>query len=219
MTILDPDISKGIRVLQACGLLVVLAIMGAVIAFLVSGWNASSADARASQRDYRNQVEKTETLQSEYNKLYSEYMSATGKEPKAPSPQSVQGATGPQGDMGLPGQMGPQGRTGEKGDQGATGPAGIPGSTGATGAKGDSGSPGEAGPVGEIGPQGAPGATGAMGPAGPQGIPGPQGNPGPGRGVSSFACDGSGASSSWTITYTDGTSQQLAGPCRAEIAP
>lgn len=45
-------------------------------------------------------------------------------------------------------------------------------------------------------------------------VPGPKGDKGePGRGIQSVSCNADG---SWTFTYTDGTSQTVAGPCRAE---
>lgn len=222
MTMFDPDISKGTRVLQAIGGFVVLAIMASVITYLAFGWNNSTQDARDAQHDYHSQVLKTETLQQEYNKLYSEYQNATGKKPAAATPRTIQGATGatgaqgPKGDMGVPGQTGPTGLTGAKGDTGATGATGAdgaPGATGAQGAKGDTGAAGPPGPTGDTGPAGPPG------PPGPTGATGPAGPPGPGRGVQSFDCQGVGASSSWVVTYTDGTTQQIAGPCRVPIAP
>jgi len=225
MTLFDPDISKGTRIIQAIGAFIVMSVFIGIIIFTSAGWNNASKDARNAQDDFRDQVTKTETLQGEYNKLYKEFQQATGKKPSAPTPQAIQGQTGPQGqagpkgDMGIQGQTGPAGAIGPqgvKGDTGATGAAGANGSDGATGAKGDTGATGAAGPQGPQGPQGDPGPQGAPGVQGPAG---PQGPPGPGRGIQSIECTGDGATSSWVITYTDGNTSQTAGPCKVSLVP
>lgn len=219
MTMFDPEISRGTRIVQAIGGFVVLAILAGIITFLSVGWNNASDDARTTQKSLIKEVNKNDLLQDEYNKLYREYTDATGKKPAAATPQEVQsvpgatGATGdrgPKGDMGIPGQTGPQGPIGATGP---AGPQGLPGQPGSDGANGVDGAPGPAGPPGDPGapgPAGPPGATGATGPAGPAG---------PGRGISNITCDGVDATSSWIITYTDGDTQQIAGPCRVSMIP
>jgi hypothetical protein len=100
-----------------------------------------------------------------------------------------------------------------------TGPAGEIGPRGPEGPQGDMGLPGAMGPAGPAGPAGAPGAPGADGAPGEPGPPGPQGEPGPpgadgapGRGIASISCDESG---DWVVAFTDGTQQNIDGPCRA----
>lgn len=97
------------------------------------------------------------------------------------------------------------------------GPRGIPGVTGPRGPRGLPGAPGAAGESGAAGGVGEPGAAG---PAGPKGDPGPAGKdgaPGPaGRGLASMACAENG---DWHITYTDGTTQTVSGPCRVLTVP
>lgn len=107
------------------------------------------------------------------------------------------------------------------------GPKGDPGRDGRDGK--DSTVPGPAGPPGKDGSDGLdsliagpPGATGAAGkdstvpgPQGPPGADGKDGAPGAdGRGISSVTCEGTGDTSYWVVTYTDGTTQTSTGPCR-----
>ena len=167
MTVFDPEISPGTRVLQAIDGFIVLAAFIGVIIFTASGWNNAASDARDFQRDFYSQVTKTDKLQSEYNKLYSEYLGATGKKPEAASPKSIQGETGASGPRGEQGFTGPRGQTGE------TGPAGA---TGGTGPKGDVGAQGSNGAIGATGPQGAVGETGPQGPRGGTRQPGANGS-------------------------------------------
>lgn len=115
--------------------------------------------------------------------------------------------TGPQGPPGRPGR-----------DSTVPGPPGPPGrdSTvpGPVGPMGEPGLPGDIGPAGPAGADSTvPGPEGPAGPAGADStVPGPQGNPGPtGRGIADIAC---GEDANWLITYTDGTTQTIEGPCR-----
>ncbi|MBD8019399.1 hypothetical protein H9634_01190 [Brevibacterium sp. Re57] len=129
------------------------------------------------------------------------------------------GRVGPAGPPGPPGPVGPAGR----GVQGVPGPAGkdssVPGPAGRPGSDGqDSTVPG---PAGRAGAAGADGKDGAAGPPGPKGDPGPAGPPGPrgdrgaagesGRGIASIACGSDGA---WKVTYSDGATEEVPGPCR-----
>lgn len=66
------------------------------------------------------------------------------------------------------------------------------------------------------GPKGDPGPTGEAGPAGPAGSTGPpgaDGSPGPtgadGRGISSVDCSSNNQNTSFTVHYSDGTTQTL----------
>ena len=126
-------------------------------------------------------------------------------------PQGPQGATGPQGPKGDPGETGPQGPAGQ---DGAQGPKGDPFTyddfteeqlaalTGPQGPKGDRG---------ETGPQGPAGQDGAQGPQGPAGKDGAKGPAGPaGRGITGVTY--SSATNKWTISYSDGSSEQVEGP-------
>lgn len=247
MTMFDPDISKGTRVLQAIGGFLVLAIFTGVIIFTSAGWNNSAKDAREAQEDYHNQVIKTETLQSEYNKLYREFQQATGEKPKAASPESVKqiagtpgakGEAGDRGAQGLPGIPGLNGQNatdaqvaGAVGDYCAShgGCIGKTGQTGAAGAPGANASDAQVAAAvqaycdahnsckGDTGATGAPGADSTV--PGPQGEQGPAGPAGPGRGIQNVECVGDGATSSWVITYTDGSTSQTAGPCKISLTP
>lgn len=86
------------------------------------------------------------------------------------------------------GQAGPEGRPGVPGlDSTVPGPAGDPSAV--------------AGPAGADGLAGAPGVDGAPG--------------APGRGLASLDCVADGAGSTyWVITYTDGATAAVTGPCR-----
>lgn len=138
-------------------------------------------------------------------------------------PQGAQGLPGARGEQGFPGPLGPMGPKGDKGDIGPQGIAGLLGLTGTNGTNGMDGKAGPAGPMGPVGPQGPPGPAGEAGSGssepGPAGPPGADGATGPagadGRGIESAHCWENGR---WTITYTDGTSQD-AGQCRATITP
>ena len=153
-------------------------------------------------------------------------------------PQGPQGETGQAGPKGDPGETGPQGPAGADGAQGPkgdpftyddfteeqlaalTGPQGPKGDTGDTGPQGPKGDPGDTGPQGPAGadgaqgpqgPKGDPGETGPQGPAGADGAQGPQGPAGPaGRGITGVTY--SSATNKWTISYSDGSSEQVDGP-------
>jgi len=159
-------------------------------------------------------------------------------EPSTPlaGPQGVQGVPGPRGEQGFPGPAGSPGAPGKDSTvPGPVGAQGIAGLLGLTGGRGEQGIPGPVGPAGKDstvpGPAGAPGQDSTVpgpagpagadstvpGPAGPAGSPGADGQDGaqgprgePGRGISSANC---GTDGTWTITYTDGTTQP-AGQCR-----
>lgn len=62
-----------------------------------------------------------------------------------------------------------------------------------------------------VGPQGPAGPPGPAGPAGPAGSDGQDGDDG--RSIASVTC---GDSDDWTIHYSDGTSETVAGPCRID---
>ena len=112
--------------------------------------------------------------------------------------------------------QGPQGVKGDTGATGATGPAGADGEDGGyyqpsvdesgnlnwTASK--SGMPAVAG-KNIRGPQGVKGDTGATGPAGVDGATGPAG-----RGITGVSYSSS--TNKWTISYSDGSSEQVMGP-------
>lgn len=114
------------------------------------------------------------------------------------------GPPGPKGDTGAAGKdstvPGPPGEDGE--DSTVPGPSGadslIPGPIGAAGAPGAKGEPGNDSTV--PGPPGADGAPGTNG-----------------RGIASLTCEGSGEGSYLLVTYDDGTTQTVGGPCRLSI--
>lgn len=70
------------------------------------------------------------------------------------------------------------------------------------------GDPGSTGAAGSDGADGRDGAAGSAGAAGPRGVAGPQGVAG--RGLAGIVCNPDG---SWTVTYTDATSETISGPC------
>lgn len=139
-----------------------------------------------------------------------------------PGPQGPQGVPGPQGPPGAPGSPGPVGVTGQSPrcllePSKCVGPKGSAGEQGEQGKQGQQGEPGKAGPAGPQGEPGAPGETGPQGPAGPQGDQGPAGPTGAqGRGIADTDCLEDGT---WRISYTDGTSQIVQGPCRVVVVP
>ena len=130
------------------------------------------------------------------------------------------GQNGRDGQDGAPGEPGQGGAPGPKGDpftyddftpeqlEGLRGPQGIQGPTGPRGIRGPKGDPGETGPRGIQGPKGDPGETGPQGPAGADGAPGATGPAG--RGITGVSY--SSATNLWTITYSDGSSDQVTGP-------
>lgn len=115
------------------------------------------------------------------------------EEPAPSSPlkgdKGEKGDPGEQGPRGFQGPVGPQGPRGAKGDQGDTvvGEEGADGATGATGPKGEKGDKGDKGEKGDPGTNGTNGSNG--------------------RGIQSIACTQGNAS--FTITYTDGTSETV----------
>ena len=142
---------------------------------------------------------------------------------------------GPQGPKGDTGEAGPQGPAGQDGAPGETGPQGPAGQDGAQGPKGDpftyedftpeqlealrgpqgiqgppgqDGEPGATGPEGPQGPKGDPGETGPQGPAGQDGVDGATGPAG--RGITGVSYSSS--TNKWTISYSDGSSEQITGP-------
>jgi cell division protein FtsL len=154
-------------------------------------------------------------------------------DPGSPGPAGPSGSPGASGKAGQPGKTGKAGRdstvAGPAGKQGQPGRDGedstVPGPRGAAGASGAPGAAGKAGSdstvpgaKGDTGAAGASGAPGAPGKDGANGSPGKDGAPGKdGRGITAVKCTGSGNSSRWEITYTDGTTQTSEGPCR--LAP
>lgn len=211
--------------LGALGALAALVLVYLQVIGLQSGLRQTTAvvDVSAAQRD---------ALAVDVGKLRAQ-LQREGITPDAPPARTtvsdVPGSTrAPILPRGLPGPSGPAGTPGETspGPLGPPGPSGAPGSdaTGAPGSAGKDGAPGTSTP-GKDGAPGAPGSPGAdstaPGPAGPPGadsaVPGPPGTAGePGRGVAGIECQGAGSSSTWVITYTDGSTSTSAGPCRLE---
>lgn len=162
----------------------------------------------------------------------------------APEPSArleAAGVTGPAGPIGPPGPVGASGASGAAGASGGSGADGRPGvagsngtpgaagSAGASGAGGAPGAAGSAGPGGVDGVDGVPGAAGATGGAGPAGVQGEAGPAGAagvpgapgadGRSIVDVTCSGVGATSSWRVSYSDGSTSEVPGPCRLEAGP
>lgn len=133
-----------------------------------------------------------------------------GQLPGIPGVQGEQGPPGPPGPPGPEGDPGPRGsdgndgQTGQPGPRGELGPSGVQGAPGADGAAGADGEPGEAGPAGPAGPQGD------QGPPGPAGGDGTDGEDG--VGVSSMEIGMSGASCVLSVTYTNGSIENVGIP-------
>lgn len=161
-------------------------------------------------------------------------LSFTGSKAGMPDVQA-KNIRGPQGPKGETGEAGPQGPAGQDGAPGETGPQGPAGQDGAQGPKGDpftyndftpeqlealrgpqgiqgppgaDGAPGDTGPEGPQGPKGDPGETGPQGPAGQDGVDGATGPAG--RGITGVSYSSS--TNKWTISYSDGSSEQVTGP-------
>lgn len=105
------------------------------------------------------------------------------------------------------------------GPTGATGPAGTPGKS----LPGLPGAPGQSvvGPPGDVGPSGATGPSGSAGKDGKDGTPGADGSTGSpgadGRGITSLACSGPAAPITFTVTYSDGSTQDFS--CGSVVEP
>ena len=146
-------------------------------------------------------------------------LSFTGSKAGMPDVQA-KNIRGPQGPKGETGEAGPQGPAGQDGAPGETGPQGPAGQDGAQGPKGDPFTYDDftteqlealRGPQGIQGPPGADGAPGDTGPEGPQGPKGDPGETGPaGRGITGVSYSSS--TNKWTISYSDGSSEQITGP-------
>ncbi len=160
--------------------------------------------SKRDRADLREQLENNDTVigtqQSILDELQRRCEEAKGCTP-IDIPDVIQGQQGLQG---IPGPEGPRGDTGPPGPPGEKGDPGDTGLAGTSGADGSNGSPG------------ADGTQGPIGPAGPEGPRGPEGPAGaPGRGIASTFC---GEGGRWSITYTDGTTED-GGPCRATVLP
>ncbi|WP_066303234.1 collagen-like protein [Arthrobacter luteolus] len=211
---------RRIRALLAgvVAMFVVLAVMSVAI------YQLTTADRDAAQAEAATQQTQKQEIAQEaqavictaadvdvYDEALCSRLEAVSQEP---SPAAV----GPKGDKGDPGRDGRDGKDGVpglKGDKGddsmIPGPAGFAGLTGL------------AGPAGADGKDGAPGLDGAPGRDGMNGTDGVAGAPGAdgadGRGISSVTCEGTGDTSYWVVTYTDGTTQTSTGPCRLTTLP
>ena len=111
------------------------------------------------------------------------------------------------GSTGGTGQAGTTGATGHTGATGPTGSSGDNGPTGPTGPEGPTGSAGSTGYTGYTGYTGDKGSTGTAGSEGPAGVTGPVGPTGHASGCYSqtiFASNGSGSSTSSSVTIPSG---------------
>lgn len=175
------------------GFLICLALAVGWVAAQVLTLTAFDQESAADRRNLHAQIADVEAA----NVALAEQVRALGDVPVA----EVDGSDTPtivplQGPRGIPGVTGP------RGPRGLAGAAGAAGETGPTGAPGEAGAAGSAGPKGEPGPAGKDGANGKDGAAGPAG-----------RGVTSITCP----ESDWIVTYTDGTTSTIPGPCRLPV--
>lgn len=155
---------------------------------------AEQAQSKADRADLRHELTEQEAAAVALADQIRDLGETPVVEPPETSVPSLTLIPGPRGLPGITGPAGPRGTRGLPGTPGATGEAGEPGSTGTTGQTGE------------------PGPTGAQGEPGPAGKDGADGAPGrDGRGITAITCDTTG---DWTITYTDGTTTTVTGPCR-----
>lgn len=150
--------------------------------------------------DVANLDNENDALASELDQAVEEF-EARGIDPPVQESEEIMEDTPPL--RGQPGEQGLQGEKGEKGEPGEKGETGAMGPTGLTGPMGPAGAAGPSGGQGEQGEQGEQGNDGPMGPVGPEGPIGPAG-----RGISSTTCNADGQ---FVVTYTDGTSEVVAG--------
>jgi hypothetical protein len=130
--------------------------------------------------------------------------------------QAVEKVVGKQGVQGIQGIQGIQGEPGETPSDEAVRAiiqrvlALDPPSDGQDGEDGQDGATGAQGVAGQTGPKGDTGAKGAQGDRGAQGETGPQGEQGPaGKGIAGLSCE-SLTTTQLTVTYTDGTTANVA---------
>lgn len=213
----------------------VLALVAlAVTLFVSSVHTMQMQDAHISAQDaqIKQQANRNQELIGQYTKLFGESKKA-GVNPTTPAPADL--PTTPE--VGAKGATGASGRDGvsivsaectgsgleiffsdgSQSDAGTcVGPAGKSGSPGPSGAPGVNGANSTvAGPQGSPGPAGAPGQDGAPGKDGAPGPAGPAGN-----GLSSVTCVAEAdASTAFRFTYTDGTTQDVAGACTPPPTP
>lgn len=128
-------------------------------------------------------------------------------------PSGPSGPPGPEGPPGPQGPPGPLGPKGEKGDTGLAGLLGLTGPQGPPGPVGETGATGETEAQGPPGPAGVDGQDGATGPAGPAGADGANG-----VSVSSITCPND-DDDDWVITYSNGQTDIVTGPCRTQTGP
>ena len=187
---------------------VIMAVIGMGLAVGLRAVQDNAADVTAAQTE----IESLRDAVALANQRLEAEGSVPVAVPDVVTPPEV-GAAGGQGERGFQGATGAQGLTGLTGLQGVLGligpdgPQGVPGETGAHGPTGADGPAGMNGADGAPGPAGADGAAGPAGPAGPAGAPG--------RGLTSLDCVPDAAGSTyWVVTFTDGATAAITGPCR-----
>ena len=172
-------------------------IFGVVVVVGSVGFGFYSAAANVALQDrYLDTVASLDDARVDANRLY-EQLAKSGQTPEV----VPEARTAP-----IPGEKGARGPQGVPGD---AGPAGVAGVAGADGAPGTDGTNGADGVDGQLGADGADGAPGPQGPSGADG-----------RGISSVECavvaDGVTA---FRFTFTDGTTQDVAGACTPPPVP
>lgn len=194
-------------------LVLVTGLAIAVYFFATADRDAARAVAASEQTQKQEIAEEAKAVLcvADDIQVYDEALCARLEDAAAGGTEPIPGPTGPKGDKGVKGEKGDKGDKGDKGEKGDPGPKGDQGDTGAAGLAGAPGAPGDSGPGGPPGAKGDPG---------PKGDKGDKGDPGePARGIASVTCEGTGESSYWVVTYTDGTSETSSGPCRFDPLP
>lgn len=192
--------------------------LGALVLMLFIGWLVFEvlAFAAADRQSLNDRADLRAELrqQESTSEALAEQIRSLGEEPVIEPETTQQEVTGDVQDrfVPVPGPRGPAGTPGVDGDVGPRGPAGEPG----VGLPGTSGKDGSS-VTGPAGSDGSPGEDGSAGPAGPPGKDGRDGSNGSdgapgkdGRSITSVTCP----EQDWVITYSDGTSDTVNGPCR-----
>lgn len=182
-----------LRHLRWIAIAVGFALMGVLLAVALNQ-GADNADSIGTERDRRERVEQKLAEQEAAAAVLAEQLRQLGQQPAVepedpPAPGQIIPIPGPKGDRGEScieeiGYPRCRGAAGDDGSSGTPGAAGQDGTDGAPGPKGDKGDTGERGPEGPAGPAGSDG-----------------------RGIQSVTCEGG----QFVVTYTDGTSQPVAG--------
>lgn len=188
-----------------------MSVVALVVYLLVTVLSMTHDDERDSSDRADLRVEVTE--QQKRADLLDQQIRALGETPIVqPSKPAVKGEPKSRY-VPLPGPAGRDGADGLPGSDGKSLP-GLPGAPGQS-VVGPPGDTGPTGPTGPAGPSGSAGKDGKDGSPGADGSPGSNGQDG--RGITSLACSGATAPITFTVTFSDGSSQEFS--CGSFVEP